>query len=76
MRGDAQFGNNKYNMKIRMDKGSPNYNGKTPIVGILGEQRFEVGPENWGLQIAKGMDPVLTIIFCIAAQDLKKSCSS
>ena len=73
IRGEAQCCSLKFNMKIMMHKNRPHSDGQTPIVGQLGEQTFfELGHENWGVKIAKGMDPILTIIFCIAVEDINK----
>lgn len=63
----------RFNMKIMMHKDRPNGRGNMPIVGQLGEQTIlEWGHENWGIKLAKGMDPILSIIFCIAVEDILK----
>ena len=70
IRGEAQFGSLMFNMKIMMHKDRPNGKGQ-PIVGQFGTQTvFELGTDSWGVKIARGMDPLLTIIFCIAVEDL------
>ena len=62
-------------MPIMMHKDRPGTknNKEHLIVGQLGDQTvFQMGYQTWGLKVAKGMDPALSIIFCIAVEDLNR----